>query len=47
MAKKKSSGSNTLKLITTREKEIYAKGNCKWTEAIKKASAELKREKNS
>jgi hypothetical protein len=36
---------NRMKLISTRAKSIYATGKVKkWTDAIKKASAELKKE---
>lgn len=34
----------TIKLIAARAKKIYKKGEEKWCEAIKRASAELKKE---
>lgn len=45
MATKKSANTNRMKLISARAKEIYASGKAKkWTDAIKKASTELKKE---
>lgn len=42
---KKSANTNRMKVISARAKEIYAAGKTKkWTDAIKKASAELKKE---
>jgi hypothetical protein len=44
-APKKSANTNRMKLISSRAKEIYATGKVKkWTDAIKKASTELKKE---
>jgi|688.fasta_scaffold2010409_2 hypothetical protein len=41
---KKTSNTNRLKMISSRAKELYASGKVKkWTDAIKKASAELKK----
>ena len=36
--------SNTITLISARAKKIYKKGTEKWSNAIKRASAELKKE---
>lgn len=47
MAKKKATKkvNSTLNMITTRAKSLYATGKIKkWTDAVKKASAELKKE---
>lgn len=48
MAKKaapKKANTNRMSLISARAKELYATGKIKkWTDAIKKASAELKKE---
>jgi hypothetical protein len=43
MAKKENT--NRMKMISARAKKIYAEGKAKkWTDAIKKASTELKKE---
>lgn len=43
MAKVKKA-SNAISLISTRAKQIWKKGTEKWTDAISRASKELKRE---
>ena len=45
VTKKKPKAPNRMTLISGRAKEIYAEGKTKkWTDAIKKASVELKKE---
>jgi len=45
MAGKSLENKNRMKLISERAKSIYTSGKAKkWTDAIKKASAELKKE---